>query len=374
MTSANDLVSTALHALSSHYPPAAGEFMAAAENYRGRVTKLIEHIKRTENVRTPVPVYDVKTFLGRVLPELLKARRFEELAAGSGSPTAVNLADRPSLGDELHTVVESWAGAGHAADALIKLQTATRDDLAAELATVEKGLARFREPLPDRAYIAPWSVGNLPGWAPRADVFIYDIKALLAKKRDLTARVEHLAADGQAKPKKAAAFVGKVIDAAGGRDFIASRIREASLVRGSWFGGDSASGDLVTAETLFARSETALKNLGPEAITPAPDSYAAKLSEQAKDAAELVDRLKAVIDTRRKTGVAALIEKACAGDADAREAICVEVASYSKAFPDGFAESLIFAMPAVNFDALALELVKLTPVHEREVVDVSTPR
>ena len=369
MTSVNDLMIIALHVLSAYYPPAAKELQTAAENYRSRVTRLIDHIKRTESVRTPIPVYDVKTFLGRVLPELFKARRYEELAFASGAPGAVDTAKRPTLGEEVHAVVEAWAGSCHASDALIALQAATKGDLAAELLAVEKGLAKFDTPFPERAYTSEFENNTHSGWAKRSDMLLIQINGLLAKKRDLLARIENLAADGQAKPRKAAAFVGKAIDAAGGKEFITSRIREAALIRGVYWSSDPAGVDLTTAEGLLARCTAALANLGTEAADPAPDSYGAKLTAQRKEVADQVDRIKAEIDGRRRAGIAALIEKACSGDVDARDAIRTESASYTRAFPESFSASLDFVTPAINFDALAVELVKLVPENERDVVE-----
>ena len=338
-----------------------------AATHRARLDAFAAGYRDRHVVRTPTEPRDLMAFFREVLPRLLLSHRYASLsAAAEGVP-----ADLPEIGEALRSVAAAWLGPDLANRTLGALKGYLREQLRADLGDVERQLSRFETPLPASidasSFSAPPTFG---GWMSRVDHVLAEASGLLQRKQDLVDRIAKLAPGGTPSHEAAARQVSEAVELAGGREALAARVREASLVRGAWFTAGPGAAELADAAAALARIDASLKAIGD--ADPQPGSHAAELRSARDSAAALVERLKAEVDASRRADVAAMIDAACAGDKAARETLLSEVRSRPAAFAPDLVEGLDFTHPRDEpMDQLAAELVHGVPRHEWEPVPIA---
>ena len=297
------------------------------------------------DVPSPMPAATLQRFFVQVLPSALFARRYERLRflAGLGVGPA-------SPGEELRAIATRYAGS-QADAALTELKASTRDSLTAELAAVESKLGKLHDPTYEKEL--------RPGWFASIDHRLAMISWLLAKRAELTDRIERLAPDATEPAKAAGAYVSRVVKNAGGREFLASRIAEARKIRGTFYASDPSGAELAELERNLGDLEKALASLGPAVIAPEPNSRAAELLALRGTTVERIGALRSEIDARQSKEIGEMVAAACGGDDSARANLVESVRAPRHVFPPDLAASLEWHGPAsLSLDGLAAELLR----------------
>lgn len=153
--------------------------------------------------------------------------------------------------------------------------------------------------------------------------------------------------------------VAAAIDQAGGVDVVARGVRDAELIRGEYFEGNSRFDALVSATTEADTLKNQLGRFG-ESLDPADyeaGSLAFMVANKLIKARHDADKLRAAIDAEERVAIRAMLDDACRGDESSRAVLASIAAETPMAFAPGFAEALEATVsPRTEADALIAAL------------------